>query len=241
MHSTGQNTFSTTRWGDFFALTASGEDANAALERICRRYWLPVYSYIRQRGHSPEDAADATQAFFLRLLSRAEFTRLDAGRGKFRSWLLVCLRRFLVDEWRSANGTVRRPAGGWLSINAAEGEARLAAEMISAESAEQAYNRRWAITLVEEVLNRLEHECTASGLRPVFEHLVAHGLSDPDSLSHAEAAKKLAKDEGSLKNQLTRLRKRFRALLLERIAETVADPAEVDQELRQLLSAFQAQ
>ncbi len=236
----GPNSFLTTRWGDFQALLQPGANATDALERICHRYWLPVYTYVRQHGHSPEDAADATQTFFMRLLSRSDLERLDPARGRFRSWLLVCLRRFLVDEWRSAKGTVRRPAGGWLSIDPTAVESKISAEMLSSETPDQAYNRRWAITLVEEVLDRLEQECERSGQSAVFEHLVSHGLSGPESLSHAEAARKLDKDEGSLKNQLTRLRKRYCVLLRERIAETVADPGEIDEELRQLMNSLQA-
>jgi RNA polymerase sigma-70 factor (ECF subfamily) len=228
--------FLTTQWADLFALREPGAGSTEALERVCRRYWLPAYGYVRQQNRSPEDAADATQAFFVKLLAQPELRELDPARGRFRNWLLLSLRRFLVDDWRASSALSRRPIAGFTSLDIEASEARILAEMVPTESPEDAYHRRWAITLVEGALEELEAECQRAGQGEIFVHLSQHLWGDADRVSHAEAALRFSKDEGSLKNQLTSLRRRFRTLLRNRVAETVTHESDVDAELRSLLT-----
>ena len=229
--------FSTTRWEDLEAIRNGGDGASAALDRFCLAYWMPVYCYIRKSGREPEDAADLTQSFFQRLVDRGDLTAFVPGQARFRSWLLVGLRRFLVDQGRASKGPQRYPGGGLLSLDAEDAEASYRIEAIDSESPEQAFDRRWAMVFFDEAMAQLEAECRAEGEEAVFGLLSADRAAAPLE----EAAAKLGKATGTLKNDLTVLRKRYAAIVRAKLAETLRCPEEAEAELRHLIAAISGQ
>lgn len=239
--------FATTRWTIVLGAAAGeGPDANRsrmALEELCRLYWRPIYAFVRRQGHSPHDAQDLTQEFFGRLLGDHSLNRVHPDRGRFRSFLLASLKHFLANEWDRARALKR---GGAVRIIPLEG---LASEDGSGTevggvapgtvpSPEKAYDRQWAVTLLQRVLERLEAEHQSAGKARLFEHLRETLTADRASVPYAELAVRLGSSEGAVKVAVHRLRGRYRELLREEIAETVSDPGQVEEELRELWTAL---
>ncbi len=220
-------------------MLAAGEhespQAAEALEKLCRTYWYPLYAYVRRSGHSPEDAQDLTQAFFARLLARDSFAHVRSQKGKFRSFLLTALRHFLSDQWSQARAAKRGGGAEVLSLDALEAEGRYRLEPVERLDAEKIYERRWAMTLLEQALNQLRAESTATGKTKLFEALESLVAGESD-ISCGEVAVKLGLSESAVKSTLHRLRERYRALVGEEIAHTVAEPAEIEAEVRYLIS-----
>jgi len=229
--------FTTTHWS--VVLTAGQTDspqANEALEKLCRTYWYPLYVYVRRQGNSPEDAQDLTQIFFSRLLEKNYFAKANRDRGKFRTFLLRSLKNFLVNEWKRA---VRLKRGGgveFLSIDANVAEDRYATEPANESNPDAAYEQRWAVTLIEQVLTALRQEFNAADKARLFEGLKGFTWGDKSTASYAEIAGQLNLTEGTVKVAVHRLRQRFRELLRAEVAHTVARPEDVDDELRYLIS-----
>jgi RNA polymerase sigma-70 factor (ECF subfamily) len=208
------------------------------LEQLCRSYWYPLYAYVRRRGYSPEDGQDLTQSFFERLLERDLLADLRPAGARFRSFLLHALKNHLASEWTRAHAGKR--GGAILSLDDLSPEARYSQEAANAESPDAAFERRWASTVLQQALDRLRQEHVAVGKEPLFD-LLADGLTGvAPSQPYAELAIQLGMTEAAVKMAIHRLRKRYGELLRLEVAQTVVTSAEIDQELRHLLSALAA-
>jgi len=230
--------FTTTHWSVVLAAREAHSPRSAqALETLCRAYWYPLYAYVRRQGYSPEDALDSTQAFFARLLEKNYLGQVEPQKGKFRSFLLAALRHFLSDQ-RDQARTVKR--GGrvvHISLDAQDAEARYRLEPVDRMDAERILERRWAMTLLERALNRLGDESAAAGKADAFEHLKDFVAGDSD-VSCTQVAAQMGRNESAVKAMLHRLRQRYRALVRDEIAQTVADPDEIDAEIRHLIAVL---
>lgn len=210
--------------------------AQAALETLCRTYWYPLYVFVRRQGQSPHDAQDLAQEFFAGLLERNYLRLADPNRGKFRTFLLGSLKNFLVNEWKRA-GRLKRGGGvEFLSIDANVAEGRFAAEPASESDPDAAYEQRWAVTLIEQVLATLRQEFNDADKVRLFEELSGFIWGDKSTASYAAIAEHLNLTEGTVKVAVHRLRQRFRELLRAEVAHTVARPEDIDDELRHLIS-----
>ena len=230
--------FVTTHWS--VVLTAGRSDttrARAALENLCRTYWPPLYAYVRRRGHPAADAQDLTQAFFARLLERNAVGEVAPGKGRFRSFLLASLNHFLADEWDKARAQ-KRGGGQVISLDWQSAETRLGELPAEQFTPEKAYERRWALTLLEQVYRRLEEEYRAADKAPLFAALRVALAGKSDAAPYAELAKQLGLSEGAVKVAVHRLRQRYRVLLRNTIADTVSGPDEVEDELRHLFAVL---
>lgn len=231
--------FAPTRWS--VVLTAGQADspqAQEALATLCQTYWYPLYAFIRRQGHGPHDAQDLTQEFFARLLEKRYLAGLKREGGKFRSFLLTALKRFLANEWDKLRAQKRGGRQTVISIDAEAAESRYRLEPSAATTAEKIYEQRWAQALLELVMTRLREEYNASGKRALFEQISA-SLSRPrGALPYADIAARLDTTEAAVKMAVQRLRARYRELLRTEIAQTVATPAEVEAEIRHLFAAF---
>jgi RNA polymerase sigma-70 factor (ECF subfamily) len=231
--------FATTHWS--VVLAAGARDtpqAVAALEELCRAYWYPLYGFVRRQGHSPEDAEDLTQQFFCRLLEKDHFGKADRDRGKFRTFLLVSLKHFLINEWKRAGRLKRGGALTFLPFDAHEAEERYAREPVNDATPASAYERQWAVTLVEQVFLVLRTEHAAAEKIQLFEALKVFIWGDASSTSYAEIGDQLHLTEGAVKVAVHRLRQRFREVLRAQVAQTVSQPQDVDQELRHLIEVL---
>ena len=231
--------FVTTHWS--VVLTAGRSDttrARDALANLCQTYWFPLYAYVRRRGHSPEDAQDLTQAFFARLLERNWVGQADQQKGRFRSFLLSAMNHFLADEWDKARAQKR--GGGVLPVPLQfdTAETRYGHEPADNVTPEQNYERRWALTLLDKVLGRLRSEYDQEGRTELFTALHPCLVGDRTAQPYVELAGKLGVSEGAVKSAAHRLRQRYRQLLHDEIAQTVASPGEVDEELHHLFAVL---
>ncbi len=232
--------FTTTHWSVVLSAQQKGSpQASVALETLCRTYWYPLYAFVRRQGRNPLDAQDLTQEFFARLLEKDYLQAVERERGKFRTFLLMAMKRFLMNEWKQAHAQKR--GGGCVTLSLDDGqtaETRYLMETGGSLSAEKLYDRRWAVTLLDRVLERLGREFAAGGKGAVFEQLKGYLMAEKGGVPYAEAAAALGMSEGALKVAVHRLRLRFRELFREEVAHTVSFPSEVDEEIRFLLEAF---
>jgi RNA polymerase sigma-70 factor (ECF subfamily) len=232
--------FATTSWSVVVAAgAADGADAKTALAELCAAYWYPLYAYVRRRGRSADDAQDVTQAFFTRLLEKQAIQVADRQRGKFRSFLLGSLDHFLANEFDRANAKKRGGGRAPIALDFASGESRVTLEPAHNLTPEREFERQWALALLETVVRRLEAEYAAAGKSRHFELLKDALARDRDRLAFAEIAEQLELSADAARQAAHRLRKRYRALLREEVARTVADPAEVDEELTALFRALE--
>ena len=234
-----QPAFVTTHWS--VVLMAANSDttrAQSALEKLCRTYWYPLYAYARRRGHSPADAQDLTQEFFARLLQRHWLGRADQQRGRFRSFLLSAMNHFLSDEWDKARAQKRGGGLTPLPLQFDAAETRYIHEPADNVTPEHSYERRWALTLLDEVLRRLRSEYEQDGKTELFAALHPCLVGDRSSQPYAELAVKLGVNEGTVKSAVHRMRQRYRQLLHDEIAQTVAEPGEVTEELHHLFAVL---
>lgn len=229
--------FVTTHWS--VVLTAGRSDttrARDALAKLCQTYWYPLYAYVRRRGHSPEDAQDLTQEFFARLLEKNWVTNADQTRGRFRSFLLSAMNHFLADEWDKARAQKRGGGVPLVPLQLDTAETRYGREPADNTTPEHSFERRWALTLLDGVLNRLRAEYERESKAELFATLHPCLVGERTAQPYAELAAKMDASEGAVKSAVHRLRQRYRQLLREEIANTVAGPEEVDEELRHLFS-----
>jgi RNA polymerase sigma-70 factor (ECF subfamily) len=235
-----------TRWGAFatthwsVVLTAQGDSpaAEEALERLCRTYWWPLYGFVRRAGQTPEEAQDLTQGFFAMLLERKDLEKVRQEKGRLRSYLLASLKNFLAKDHRRAT-TIKRGAGRPLvPLDDLLARERADLELANALTADKLYERRWALTLLEQVFKRLEDEHRAAGNLALFEQLKQMLVDESDQSSHLDAAQKLGLTKAAVRQAAYRLRQRCRILLREEIAHTVATPEEVEDELRHFIAAL---
>jgi RNA polymerase sigma-70 factor (ECF subfamily) len=236
---TGAVAFATTHWS--VVLTAQGESpaAKEALEKLCRIYWWPLYGFVRREGYKPEEAQDLTQAFFARLLERRDLETVRQERGRLRSYLLASVKNFL-SKARDRELTIKRGEGRPL-ISLEDLLARERADQEPADklSADRIYERRWALTLLEQVLARLRAEYEAAGKLPLFDRLKDLLAGESGQPSHAKIAAELQMTENAVKQAFHRFRYRYRQLLHEEIAHTVAAPDDVEDELRHFMAVLQ--
>jgi RNA polymerase sigma-70 factor (ECF subfamily) len=232
--------FETTQWS--VVLAAGGDDSSAsreALATLCRIYWYPLYAYVRRQGRSADDARDLTQAYFTSLIERRDFDDLREERGRFRAFLLASLNHFL------ANDGVRRRAlkrgGGVATLPLAfdDAEGRYRYEPVEPATPEMIFERRWALTVIDQVLAELRRESLEAGRADEFDRLKACLLGATPPGGYRAVAEELATTEGAVKVAAHRLRRRFQAALRRHIAETVLDPAEIDDEIRYLIRALE--
>jgi len=211
-------------------------ESREALETLCRHYWQPLYAFVRRQGHSPHDAQDLTQEFFARLLGKNYLAAVERQKGRFRSFLLAALKHFLANEWDKLRAQKRGGGKTAIFIDAAAAETSCAGALAAEETADRIYDRRWALTLLERTMQRLEQEYQSKAR--AFERLRPALIGERDSLPYAQIARELDSTEGAVKAAVHRLRQRYREILREEIADTVASKSEVEEELRQLFSAL---
>jgi RNA polymerase sigma-70 factor (ECF subfamily) len=227
--------FTTTHWSVVLAAgLTDAPQAGEALERLCRSYWYPLYAYVRRQGHSPEDAQDLTQGFFAHLLRKDFLSGVGPAKGKFRSFLLACLKHFLADEWEKARTAKRGGTGPELLLDLDQAEERYRLEARVEATPESLYERRWALDLLDHVLDRLRNEAAASGREAVFAQLQGCLLGERPTETYAQLGARLGLSETAVKVTVHRLRQRYRELLREEIAHTVTRPDEIDEEMRNL-------
>ena len=231
--------FVTTQWS--VVLTAGRSDttrAQEALSRLCETYWYPLYAYVRRRGHSPEDAQDSTQEFFARLLAGHWVGDADRAKGRFRTFLLTALNRFLANEWDRARAQKRGGGAAAVPLDTTLAESRYCAEMQNALTPDRLYDRQWAMTLLDRALTRLEAEHQRLGKAVEFAVLSPALTAERGDIPYAAMAAELGLSEPATRMAVHRLRKRFREVFHEEIAQTVAEPDEVEAEIRHLLAAL---
>ena len=227
--------FPTTHWSR--VLAAGGDDAGSreALAALCRDYWYPLYGFVRLKGHSPEDAQDLVQGLFAELLGRGALQGLDPACGRFRSFLMACCSRSIAKHHARQRALKRGGGLAPIAIDWAEGESRLAAEPAHNETPERLFERRWAATLLERVLQRVDAEMARSDRKALYERLRPGLLGQEDALPYRQVAEELGLTEGAVKAAAHRLRAVYRRRVREEVARTVADQAEVDAECAALL------
>ncbi len=231
--------FVTTHWSVVLAAGRSdSQRADAALASLCETYWYPLYAYVRRRGYEPQDAQDLTQEFFARLLQHHWLSQADPERGRFRTFLLTALSHFLANEWDKARAQKRGGAVHLVPLQLDTAETRYGREPADPVTPEQCYERRWALALLDQVLKRLGDECAAQGKTGEFQTLKPCLVGDRHAQPYAALATRLAMTEGAVKVAVHRLRRRYRELLREEIAHTVATPADVDEEMHHLFSVL---
>jgi RNA polymerase sigma factor (sigma-70 family) len=231
--------FVTTHWT--MVLAAGSSDtigARHALEKLCQIYWYPLYSYVRRRNFSPQDAEDLTQEFFARFLAHDWVANADREKGRFRTFLLSAMNHFLANEWDKARAQKRGGGAPLLPLQFDTAETRYNREPAESVTPEQHFERRWALTLLETVTSRLRTEYERDGKGELFAALNPCLVGDRTAQPYEELAKKLALTEGAVKSAVHRLRQRYRQILREEIASTVASPAEVEEELRHLIAVL---
>ena len=232
----GAREFRTTHWSVVLAAgdTASPQSAEA-LEKLCRTYWFPLYAYARRSGHSPEDAQDLTQAFFHHFLEKKAVSRADRQRGRFRSFLLTSMRNFVSHEWRRARAEKRGGGRSLLAWDELSPESRYQPEAASEMTPDKVFDQRWALTLFQQALVRLREESTAAGKSEQFERLKDFLSAEPGEGAYAEIAAHLGLSSSGVAVAVHRLRQRYGQLVRDEIAHTVANPAEVEEELQYLI------
>lgn len=229
--------FPATHWS---VVLAAGHDAlpgaQEALDELCRAYWYPLYCYIRRQVGNAVDAEDLTQSFFVHLLERHALAKVSRDKGRFRSFLLAALRYFLADEWDKAHAQKRGGGCEVISLNEVGAEERYQRECGGELTAEQLYERRWAMTVLERASVRLHGEFKAAGKAALGEALRDLQEDAAEAGPYAEVATRLGMPVNTLKSHVHRYRQRFRELLCEEVAQTVASPAEVADELQHLIA-----
>ena len=235
----GKAAFVSTPWSAVLAASHADDPmTQAALERLCETYWYPLYAYVRRRGYAIEDAQDLTQEFFTRLLRRHWLAGADRSKGRFRTFLLTAMERFLANEWDKARALKRGGGRPNLPLQLDTAETRYGIEPADRHTPEQAFEYRWALTLLDEVVRQLEMEFQRRGQAALFKAfkpcLVGEGSAQP----YAQLANTLGMEEGAVKVAVHRLRQRYRELLRAEIANTVAAPGEVETEMRHLFQVL---
>ena len=231
----GPRLFPVTQWTVVLAAGATpSPESAAALGRLCQSYWYPLYAFVRRSGYSPSDAEDLAQEFFARLLEHNWIACADRHKGRFRSFLLMALKRFLAKEWDKAK-TLKR--GGQIQLVPLQldtAETRYRSEAADTHTPEQVFEKQWALTLLASVLKRLRVEYERGGKGELFETLEPCLVGDRERQPYAALGEKLGMTESAVKMAVCRLRERYRESLKAEIAQTLASPAEVDEELRHL-------
>jgi RNA polymerase sigma-70 factor (ECF subfamily) len=236
----GPVAFSTTHWSVVLEAQGDSPAAKEALEKLCRTYWRPIYSFVRREGVGPEEAEDITQGFFAQLLERKSLSAVRKEKGRLRSYLLGALKYFLADEQRRAMAIKRGKGQRLIPLEDLHADERIEMEPADPVTAEMIYERRWALTVLEQVLHRLKNEYRAAGNAALFDSLKQLLPDEPGAPSQAETAAQLGMTENALRQAFYRFRQRYQSLLREEIAHTVATPGDIEDELRHLIAVLEA-
>jgi RNA polymerase sigma factor (sigma-70 family) len=233
-----QREFSETRWS---IVARAGQDASGteqALATLCAAYWYPLYAFARRQGLGPHDAEDATQGFFAGLLAHNALARVDRAKGRFRTFLLASFKHFLADEYDKRTAAKRGGGAVPIALDAITAEERYHLEPADQVSPDRLYDRRWALTVIDQALDRLEREYAAGAKQTLFDALKPLLTAPGGVRSYDEIGRDLGISEGAVKIAVHRLRQRYGAALRAEIAETVSSKDEIEAELRHLLSAL---
>ena len=232
--------FTTTHWSVVLAAQGPSPAAEEALEKLCRTYWRPIYGFVRRQGVEPEEAKDLTQGFFALLLQRRDLDTVRKEKGRLRSYLLTSLKHFLTNE-RERSMAIKRGEGQRLiPLDQLHERDYMGFEPADTSTADQIYERRWALSLLDQVLIRLGDEYRAADNVILFERLKALLTDEPAHLSQAEIARELGMTENAVKQAFHRLRERYRQLLRDEIAHTVIAPGDIEDELSHLIAVLRA-
>ena len=235
-----QGEFRTTHWSEVLAAgEAASARAHEALGKLCQTYWFPLYAFVRRSGHDKQDAQDLTQEFLARLIAREGLAAVRPTKGRFRSFLLVSLKNFLADDRDRAQAQKRGGGRPMVSLDDSSAETLYQLEAKNELAPDRIFERRWACALLENVMTRLAEEQAAAGKGDLFNSLRPFLAGEADGLAYADVARSLNLSEEAARMTVSRLRRRYRQLLRREVANTVADPAEIDAELRDLLTAVQ--
>ena len=236
----GPAAFTTTHWS--VVLEAQGESpaAQEALEKLCRTYWRPIYGFIRRQGTGAEDAEDLTQGFFALILERKDLNTVRKEKGRLRSYLLTSLKNFLADETRRALAVKRGKGQRLIPLDDNRERERVDVERSDELTADQIYERRWAFTVLEQVMARLRDEYRSAGNLRFFEQMKQMLMDEPDRPSQAQVASEFDMTENAVKQAFYRFRQRYQTLLREEIAHTVAMAGDIEDELRYLIRVVRA-
>lgn len=231
--------FPSTHWSRVIAAGApASPDGRAAIADLCRTYWYPLYAFVRRRGHDSHSAEDIVQGFFATLLEKNGLAGVDQSKGRFRSFLVAACSHYLANRL-DYDRTLKRGRGQIIvPIDRLEAETRYGREPVDALTPDRLFDRRWATTLLDHVLARLEAEMAAAGRSQQFEVLRPSLVGSPEKLSYARAAELLGCSEGAARGPVHRLRARYRALLREEVARTIDNSSTVDDEIRDLFATF---
>jgi RNA polymerase sigma-70 factor (ECF subfamily) len=231
--------FHTTHWTVVLAAIAGeGTEMREALATLCKTYWYPLYAFVRSRGSSPHDSEDLTQEFFRHLLERNALANVQPAAGKFRSFLLTCLKNFLANERQRASAQRRGGGQALIPLESGEAETRYSLEPVDRRTPEALFVRRWALAVLERTMAELRREYSAIKKDELFEDLQGFLPNGRGDVSRAELAAKRGVTVGAIDVAVHRLRQRFGALLRQQVAQTVSSEAEVDEEIRYLISAI---
>jgi RNA polymerase sigma factor (sigma-70 family) len=235
----GVRQFASTHWSVVLqARESQAPESEKALENLCAAYWYPLYLYVRSRGHRPEEACDLTQEFFARLLQKKWLREADPARGRFRTFLLTAMMHFLANEWHQARAVKRGGGRECIPLDVLEAEERFALEPRDNATPAALYDRRWALTLIGRAQDRLRDEQAAAGESARFAVLEPTLAGERTSAGYRELAIRFAVSEGTVKSWVSRLRSRFRALLLDEISQTVGEDQDATSELNELFAAL---
>jgi DNA-directed RNA polymerase specialized sigma24 family protein len=232
--------FVTTQWQVVLQAGRNGEAQRWALEELCGSYWYPLYAYVRRRGNDPDDAADLTQEFFARVLRKNWLSDLTPGAGRFRCFLLTAMNRFLANEYDRSQAVKRGGDRQFISLDQRMAEARYFSEPVALETPEKTFDRRWALTVLEQALSRLRSEVLDTGNTRQFELLVPFLSREPETGEYAGLAARLEITRGAVGTAVYRLRLRYRQLVRDEIAGTVTNSSQVEEEMQDLFAALRS-
>jgi len=230
--------FTTTHWSVVLEAQGQSSAAQEALEKLCRTYWRPVYWFIRRQGNRPEETEDLTQGFFSLLLERRDFDAVRKEKGRLRSYLLTSLKHFIASEQRRAMTAKRGKGQRLIPLEELRTNERVKIEPADPLSADRLYERRWALTLMEQVLRRLKDEYCTGGNAALFDSLKQLLPDEPGAMSRADIALQLGMTDNALRQAFHRFRHRYQLLLREEISHTVAIASDVEDELRHLITVL---
>lgn len=235
----GKRYFATTQWSIVLAAGhRSSPDAEQALASLCKTYWYPLYAYVRRRVPDVDEAQDLTQAFFAELLEKNFVRPATPARGRFRAFLLTAFKHFLSHQWEKAQAQKRGGGRTTISLEFDAGDSRFRLEPCTHLTAEELFERQWAVALLEHVMDRLGNEFAQAGKAEQFEWLKDFIIGDHDGATYEDVAMKLGVTAAAAKMAASRMRRRYRQLLRDEIARTVATPEEVDQEILDLFATL---
>jgi len=235
----GRAQFAATRWS--VVVAAGGDhaapDTRRALEELIQAYWFPLYAFLRRQGQQPAEAEDLVQGFLTRLMEKHDLARVDRAKGRFRSFLLASLKHFLANQYHKKRA-LKRGGGRVVSLDAMAAEARYAVEPAAAMTPERLFDRRWALAVLDQVLSRLRQEYADTGKAALFEAAEECLTPQRGRLAYARLAEELRMTQGALRVAVHRMRRRYRDLLRDEIAQTVDSPEQVDEEISYLLNCL---